>query len=73
MKNISKNKTDSKVLQGYFETKLNRVILDYFLQNQMFNTSRVFSRETCIEVFSNIDIFIETYEIIEKLDLVIQE
>ena len=33
LKNISKNKTDSKVLQGYFETKLNRVILDYFLQN----------------------------------------
>ena len=73
LKNISKNKTDSKVLQGYFETKLNRVILDYFLQNQMFNTSRVFSQETCIEVFSNIDIFIETYEIIEKLDIVITE
>jgi len=36
----------------------------------MFNTSRVFSQETCIEVFSNIDIFIETYEIIEKLDVV---
>ena len=39
----------------------------------MFNTSRVFSQETCIEVFSNIDIFIETYEIIEKLDVVITE
>jgi hypothetical protein len=73
LKKVSKNRDDPQVLQGYFETRLNRVILDYFLHSNMYETAKTFSRETNIEAFSNIDIFVETNQVLEKLDVVIQE
>ena len=33
LKVVSKNVKDPSVLQEYFETKLNRAIVDYMLQN----------------------------------------
>lgn len=73
LRKVSKNREDPQVLQGYFETRLNRVILDYFLHSNMYETAKTFSRETSIEEFSNIDIFIETNQVLEKLDVVIEE
>ena len=73
LKKVSKNRNDPEVLQGYFETRLNRVILDYFLHNNMYDTAKTFSGETGIEAFSNIEIFIETNQVLEKLDVVIHE
>ena len=60
VKEVSKNISDPKVLQQYFETRLNRVILDYFLHNKNFETARRFAQETHLEVFSDIEIFLET-------------
>ena len=73
LKKVSKNRNDAEILQGYFETRLNRVILDYFLHNNMFESAKTFSDQTNIDAFSNIDIFIETNQVLEKLDVVIQE
>ena len=73
LKKVSKNRNDAEILQGYFETRLNRVILDYFLHNNMFESAKTFSNQTNIEAFSNLDIFIETNQVLEKLDVVIQE
>ena len=42
LKHVSKNKDDPEILQGYFESRLNRVILDYFLHNKMFTTANTF-------------------------------
>ena len=39
----------------------------------MFESAKTFSSQTHIEAFSNIDIFIETNQVLEKLDVVIQE
>jgi len=39
VKEVSKNIEDPKVLQSYFETRLNRVIHDYFLQTKNFETA----------------------------------
>ena len=68
LKHVSKHKEDPEVLQGYFESRLNRVILDYFLHNKMFETATTFCGQTNLEAFSNIDIFIETNQVIDKLD-----
>jgi pyruvate dehydrogenase complex dehydrogenase (E1) component len=39
----------------------------------MFDTAKTFGEQTHIEAFSNLDIFIETNQVIEQLDHVIQE
>lgn len=66
---ISKNLDEQKVVKEYFETKLTRVILDYFLQNSYFETARIFANESSIEVFSDIEMFIETQDIMSKLKI----
>jgi len=43
------------------------VILDYFLQNQNFESAQKFSNDTNISVFSDIEIFLETNRIYQKL------
>ena len=58
---------DPKVLQQYFETRLNRVILDYMLQNNHFEAANCFSKQNRIQVFSDIHIFQETHQILQKL------
>lgn len=67
LKVVSKNVKDPSVLQEYFETKLNRAIVDYMLQNQHFESASKFVKDTSIEPFSNIHIYIQTNSILQNL------
>ena len=67
LKNVSKNIKDPKVLKEYFESRVSRSILDYMLINQQFDSARVLAKEANLEVFSDIELFQEIYQILEKL------
>lgn len=60
-------------INEYFETRLNRVILDYFLQKKFFDLAKVFSKETGIEPFSDIDIHLEINDILARFNLILDE
>ena len=60
-------------INEYFETRLNRVVLDYFLQKKFFDLAKVFSKETGIEPFSDIDIHLEINDILARFNLILDE
>jgi len=60
-------------INEYFETRLNRVVLDYFLQKKFFDLAKVFSKETGIETFSDIDIHLEINDILARFNLILDE
>ena len=60
-------------INEYFETRLNRVILDYFLQRKFFDLAKVFSKETGIEPFSDIDIHLEINDILVRFNLILDD
>lgn len=64
---MSQGIEDPKVLQQYFETRLNRAIVDYMLRHDHFLAAKSFSKESGISVFSDIHIFLETNNILKKL------
>lgn len=54
------------MLTEYFESRVHRGVLDYLLQKQLFETAKVLAKETNLEVFSDIELFQEVYEILNK-------
>ena len=67
LKTISKNQRDPASLQEYFETRLNRIIVDYMLQNQHFESASRFVHDSKIEPFSNVHIYLQTNQILQSL------
>jgi len=49
------------------------VVLDYFLQKKFFDLAKVFSKETGIEPFSDIDIHLEINDILARFNLILDE
>jgi hypothetical protein len=49
------------------------VILDYFLQRKFFDLASVFSKETGIEAFSDIDIHLEINDILARFNLILDD
>ena len=45
---VSSKINDHKTIMEYMETKLNRVILDWFLQNKQFIVAKTFGKEANI-------------------------
>lgn len=70
IKSVSKQVKDKKALTEYFESRLHRSILDYLLQKELFDTAGVFAKELNIQAFSDIDLFKEVFEIINKFKVV---
>ena len=44
--------------------------MDYFLQRKFFDLAKVFSKETGIEPFSDIDIHLEINDILVKINII---
>jgi len=64
------------VIEDYFAKKLNRLIVDYLLRENYFRTAQNFIAATGMKVnsrglmmkdFVDLDIFVETNQIIEKI------
>lgn len=49
------------------------MVLDYFLQKKFFELAKVFSKETGIEAFSDIDIHLEINDILARFNLILDE
>jgi hypothetical protein len=49
------------------------VVLDYFLQKKFFDLAKVFSKETGIEPFSDIDIHLEINDILARFNLILDD
>lgn len=67
LKKISKNITDRECLKEYFDTRLNRLILDYFIHNRHFESGKTLTKELNLGCFSDIEIFTETNDILVSL------
>ncbi len=49
------------------------MVLDYFLQKKFFDLAKVFSKETGIEPFSDIDIHLEINDILARFNLILDD
>jgi len=68
LKKVSKNLRDPGVLTEYFESRVHRGVLDYLLQNQLFQSASTFAKEARLEVFSDLQLFKEVHSILNKFN-----
>jgi len=60
-------KDSKELIEAYHLTRMDRLLLDYFLREGYFNTAEVFTKENGLEDFSDASIFRENKEIVDKL------
>ncbi len=61
------HKDSWEVNEAYHITRMDRLLLDHFLREGYFDTSRVFTKELELDDFSDMDIFTESKEIVVGL------
>lgn len=69
---MSKNIKDPVVLTSYFESRVHRAVLDYLLQNELFESAKTLAAEAKLEIFNDIEIFQEVFSILNKFKAVTQ-
>lgn len=58
-------------LMRYFETKLNRMLLDYMLHANLFQAAEMFTKETGLQAFSDQSCYLEMASVLNALNQVI--
>lgn len=64
---VDQNPTDTAIVNDYFLKRLNRMIVDYFLRENYFDTADSFISETNLNDFVDIEVFKETNKILRRL------
>lgn len=55
-------------MDHYFETKLNRMIVDYLLREGFFESAREYVEQMKIHEYCDLDVFAETDGVLKSLD-----
>lgn len=59
--------SDPLVHQEYFETRLTRSIIEWMAQHQHFESARLLSKQSKMAPYSDLHLFMETDEVLQKL------
>ena len=60
-------KDSKELVEAYHLTRMDRLLLDHFLREGLFETAAIFTKELGLEDFSDVDIFLENKEIASTL------
>lgn len=61
------NTGNAEVMRDYFTKRLNRIIIDYMLRENYFESAKIFVEETGLKDFVDMEVFEETSKIMDSL------
>ena len=64
---MNDNQNNPEIMRDYFQKRLNRIIIDYLLRENYFDSAKMFIKETELKDFADVEVFEETSKIIKKL------
>ncbi|CDW78602.1 lissencephaly type-1-like motif-containing protein [Stylonychia lemnae] len=64
---MNENQVNPEVMKDYFTKRLNRIIIDYMLRENYFDSAQIYIEETGLKDFVDLEVFEETSKILAKL------